>query len=145
MVGAGDRNNDNWQLVQGEIEHNKKKDGPFVVPAVTTDSAQQAYKKVLEACGAILPKRDAVDTRIITQIKQGTGSLINTQDDVGGWPILKSASPPEDSDKDGMPDAWEKIYNLNPKDDSDNSADPDKDGYTNIEEYINNTNPNIKN
>lgn len=40
-----------------------------------------------------------------------------------------------------MPDAWEKKYGLNPEDGSDSAKDEDKDGYTNVEEYINDTNP----
>jgi len=56
---------------------------------------------------------------------------------VGGRLQLKSATPPADTDKDGMPDAWEKKMSLNPKDKTDGSADADGDGYTNLEEYLN--------
>ena len=48
-----------------------------------------------------------------------------------------SGKVPADTDHDGMPDDWEKKYDLNPKDASDNSADCDQDGYTNVEEYLN--------
>jgi len=54
---------------------------------------------------------------------------------------LKSAKPPKDSDKDGMPDNWEKRYGLNPNNPADRNNDPDKDGYTNLEEFLNNTKP----
>ena len=37
----------------------------------------------------------------------------------------------------------ESRYGLNHKDGSDHSADPDRDGYTNIEEYLNSTDPNV--
>jgi hypothetical protein len=40
-----------------------------------------------------------------------------------------------DTDGDGMPDAWEKAHNLNPNV-ADNNGDFDSDGYTNLEEYI---------
>jgi hypothetical protein len=40
-----------------------------------------------------------------------------------------------------MPDEWEKKFNLNPADPTDNTKDKDGDGYTNIEEYLNSTNP----
>ena len=43
----------------------------------------------------------------------------------------------KDSDNDGMPDAWEIKNGLNPKDANDASKDRNKDGYTNIEEYLN--------
>jgi hypothetical protein len=49
--------------------------------------------------------------------------------------------PPDDSDKDGMPDNWEKKHGFNPQDPSDNSQDKDGDGYTNIEVWINSTDP----
>ena len=46
-----------------------------------------------------------------------------------------------DRDADGMPDAWEQQYKLDPKNTSDGPADSDGDGYTNIEEYLNGTDP----
>lgn len=54
---------------------------------------------------------------------------------------LGDACDPDD-DNDGMPDAWEVLYNLNPKDDTDAGLDADNDGLTNLEEYQNGTNPN---
>ena len=59
----------------------------------------------------------------------------------GGWPELKSAEPPDDSDKDGMPDDWEKQHGFDPDDPTDGNGDSDADGYTNLEEYLNNTKP----
>jgi hypothetical protein len=46
-----------------------------------------------------------------------------------------------DSDNDGMPDAWEQMYGLNPKSASDAALDKDSDGYTNLVEYLNDSNP----
>ena len=40
-----------------------------------------------------------------------------------------------------MPDAWEKTHGLNPADADDSRIDLDNDGYTNIEEYLNRTDP----
>jgi pectate lyase len=51
---------------------------------------------------------------------------------------------PVDADHDGMPDEWEKKYELNPADASDNRVDSDLDGYSNVEEYLNGTNPREK-
>ena len=45
-----------------------------------------------------------------------------------------------DSDNDGMPDAWEIQYLLNPLID-DSAADLDSDGLSNIEEYENGADP----
>jgi len=68
--------------------------------------------------------------------RNGTGSIIDSPDDVGGYPELASGSPPIDSDHDGMPDDWELNNGLDPKDASDGNGDLDQDGYTNIEEYL---------
>jgi hypothetical protein len=137
-------------------------DTPFTMPKVTTMTAQQAYEYVLENVGAILPKRDAVDKRIVEQVKTGKiqyteGGKTNIGDryvkrrlpadsykqgiithpsQVGGYPQYKG-TPYKDADNDGMPDEWEKAHHLNPKDASDAVKDRDGDGYTNIEEFLN--------
>ena len=54
-----------------------------------------------------------------------------------------TAPPPVDTDGDGMPDAWETQYGLNPNSAADASLDPDSDGFTNLQEYQNGTNPNV--
>ncbi len=74
-------------------------------------------------------------------VRRRKGSIIDSQEQVGGWPILKSNAAPVDSDDDGMPDSWERRHGLNPHDRADGSRDQDQDGYTNVEEYLNNTNP----
>jgi len=89
-----------------------------------------------------LPARDAADRRIVEQVRQGTGRIIDSQNEVGGWPELKSAPPPLDSDHDGMPDEWESRHSLNPKDPGDAAQRRDKNGYTNLEHYLNRTDPN---
>lgn len=115
----------------------------FEAPLVKTSKASEAYEAVLRGVGASLPGRDAVDARIINEVRQRSGSLIDSQSQVGGWPELKSATPPPDTDGDGMPDNWEKRHGLNPRDPADGSADKDRDGYTNVEEYLNGTDPNV--
>ena len=116
---------------------------PFPCPAVRTDSPEVALERVLADCGATLPKRDSADSRLMEEIRTGTGKIIDSQEEVGGWPVLNSAPPPADSDSDGMPDDWETQHKLNPEDAADNNADADGDGYTNIEEYLNATNPRV--
>jgi len=56
--------------------------------------------------------------------------------------ILTQAQPITDSDLDGMPDAWETLYTLNPNSPADAGLDLDGDGQSNLAEYLANTNPN---
>jgi pectate lyase len=115
---------------------------PFAVLPVRRQSAKEAYETVLVVAGASLPVRDAVDQRIVEQVRKGTGKIIDSQKEVGGWPELKSAPAPLDSDHDGMPDAWETKHGLNPKDPADGALAKHKNGYTNLEHYLNQTDPN---
>ena len=66
--------------------------------------------------------------------KQG---IITDPRQMGGYPEYKAWQPYQDSDLDGMPDAWEQAYGLNPNDPADANGDLNGDGYTNIEKYIN--------
>jgi len=138
----GDCPKDPWSLVTFRDFSDKqlrayKQSEAIVVPPVTTHHPAEAYMRVLARAGAALPKRDVVDTRILNDLIKGTGRIIDDEDQVGGWPLLKSAEPPLDTDHDGMPDDWEKLQGLNPNDKTDGPKDRDSDGYTNIEEYLN--------
>lgn len=104
---------------------------------ITTTSAEEALEQVLQYAGASL-SRDAVDQRVINDVKNRTGSVINSPTDVGGWPELRSLPAPSDRDKDGMPDDWETKHGLNPDDAQDGQAvAPNGGGYTNLEIYLN--------
>jgi pectate lyase len=107
------------------------------VGQVTTDDAPTAYTVVLADAGAVFPVRDAVDKRVLDSVIKKTGRIINHIGEVGGYPPLATGTPPVDSDHDGMPDKWELAVGLNPSDANDAHCDRDRDGYTNIEEYIN--------
>ncbi len=120
---------------------------PYIVAPVTTQSAEDAYGHVLERAGASL-HRDAVDARIVDEIRSGTAhygetykgggkGIIDSQTAVGGWPALQSQPAPPDADHDGMPDDWETARGLDPNDDADGPQDRDNDGYTNLEDYLN--------
>lgn len=98
-------------------------------------TAQQAYETVLAKAGCSL-HRDAIDTRIVSDVANGTGSLINTQTQVGGWPELQKADIPLDTDYDGIPDEWETKYGLDPKDNMDARKISLVTGFTNIEVYM---------
>ena len=88
---------------------------------------------VLRNAGATRPRRDAVDQRIADEVTAGTGEVGKGSD----HPELRSSEPPTDSDHDGMPDAWEQDHGLNPNDPDDRNGDLDGDGYTNVEQYLN--------
>ena len=131
-----------WSLVSFRDSWSKdnicdyKQSQPFETGPITEVDAPTAYKNVLEIGGASLPKRDAVDTRVVNSVQNRTGKIINSQEEVGGWPVLKSAPAPLDTDRDGMPDKWEKAHKLNPKDPEDRN-NVSLNGYTMLEEYLN--------
>ena len=119
-------------------------DAPIALPdwaAMEPEGARVAHERVLAEAGATLPVRDAADARIVADVRNGTGEVVNSQDEVGGWPVLAPSEAPVDSDGDGMPDEWEAAHGLDRDDPDDAPADPDGDGWTSIEEYLNATDP----
>lgn len=109
---------------------------PFSVPPVTKYPAVDAYARVLAAAGAAPWARDAADARVTRDVEQGTGRIIDSPDEVGGYPAIAPGVALPDADHDGMPDAWEQEQGLNPADAADGAQDRDGDGYTNLEEYL---------
>jgi hypothetical protein len=128
-------------------------DEPIEVAPVTTQSAEEAFELVLKQAGAILPRRDSLDVRIVEETRTGTArfggtygdgkGIIDSPNTVGGWPELKSLPAPADTDGDGMPDEWELRFKLDSQYSSDGPQDQDEDGYTNLEEFLNGTNPKV--
>ncbi len=126
---------------------------PLTVAPVTTQTAQDAFIYVVAGAGALMPKRDSVDRRIARETATGTvtvgghtydsaytanlpSGIIDSQNDVGGWPTLNSRPYPTDSDNDGMPDEWETQRGLNVA----NATDRNNfniNGYTNLENFLN--------
>jgi hypothetical protein len=159
----------NWDGgVQPETKRDKQKlldsmrvDKPLPMAKISILDTKKAYEYVLANAGASLPMRDAVDTRIVKQVRTGKidhvadGVLPATQSyvkrrlpgdsykkgiisdiaQVGGYPEY-SGKPYIDTDKDGIPDAWESKNGLNSKNASD-AAKISKNGYANIEVYLN--------
>jgi len=149
--------NDNWTygvynqfnakyIVTEADKENMRLSGELDPGEVYTHPAEEAYERVLLYAGASLA-RDTVDKRIVHEVSTGTATymdggngstdgIIDTQDAVGGWPVLSPAPAPIDTDRDGMPDAWEEENGLNP----DNSGDAQLktvDGfYPNLEVYL---------
>lgn len=124
-------------LVQATAKVDKQSVLDFARP-VQTDSPEMAFKKVIELAGASIC-RDSVDQRMLRQtLSLGTvGRIIDSEDQVGGAPPLRQGKAPQDSDQDGIPDAWEVTHNLNPQDSADASKIDPSNGYSYLEEYIN--------
>ncbi|WP_339922260.1 hypothetical protein [uncultured Cyclobacterium sp.] len=133
-----------------------KLEQPWPSMVINEQSAEEVFVSVLENAGAVFPKRDAVDIRVIDEVLNGFATyegetykkdhkvadktkitgIIDTQEDVGGWPVLKSVSAPIDTDRDGMPDEYEKQNGLNSKKAIDGN-EVGEDGYTMLENYLN--------
>jgi hypothetical protein len=127
-------------------------DEPFFPSHIDTQSARLAYKRVLSDVGANQPMLDDQDSRVIEETLQGTyrysGSVTglpgipDSQSDVGGWEDYPEVSRPStwDTDRDGLPDWWEASHHTNrssePGDFSDANADPDRDGFTQLDDYL---------
>jgi hypothetical protein len=127
---------------------------PLPFGNIQTQSATDAYLSVLDSAGAILPKRDTLDRRIVRETSTGTATfegatygainktgithpsgIIDSQNDVEGWPVLNSAPAPTDTDGDGMPDDWELQHGLDPNNANDRN-NVDASGYTMLEVYL---------
>ena len=121
---------------------------------VTILSAEEAYETVLADVGANarldeygnwVRRIDSIDQAILDDVANGTGpateSANDHQNDYGGYPQINPGKPYADSDHDGMPDTWERMYGFNPNNDTDSQVDADGDGYTNLEEFLNSSTP----
>lgn len=114
-----------------------------------TTTGRPGNSKYVDCNGIWQNRRDAVDTRIVSEVIAGTGSIINCVEydsgdadcdeageyaDENGWPTIAAGSPCTDTDSDGMPDAFEIAVfgDLNQT----ATGDYDSDGYNNIEEYL---------
>ena len=139
----GGMNDDNWLAVDvsrvGSAD-NIRVTEEFEVSEIVTHTAQEAFELVLENAGAILPERDEVDKRIVAEVREeveviGNG-IIDTPSEVGGWPEMESRPAPTDTDKDGMPDAYETENGLDPENAEDGKIITES-GYSNLEIYLN--------
>src|SRR5262249_32994189 len=105
-------------------------------PPVQTQSAAEAFESVLRNAGATRPGRDAVDARIVSDARNGTGKIINDEREVGGWPAYASDQPPVSTAGDGIPDEWKKARGFSP-DDPNVANTVNAEGYTELEVYLN--------
>ena len=152
---------DNWQAVDNQtgFELKDMQSAKTVYPSkfhpasnafdydvykTPVESADKAYKRVLAKAGTI--RRDAVERRIIDEVKNGTaryrGTLgsagfIDSPADAEGWPVYAQVAPVVDNDHDGMDDAWELKNGLDPNNPDDRNKVLSKEGYTALEVYLN--------
>lgn len=152
VYGSSTVTNDNWQGVDPD-ESSKKEQcratsrwTEGLTALQNEQSAEAAYETVLSKAGCSF-HRDAVDTRIVSEVREGkytyngsngsTNGLIDSPSDVGGYPNLKSEAAPKDTDRDGMPDEWEDEHGLDKTASSDGKLYTLDKNYTNFEIYLN--------
>ena len=128
-------------VAQSEIGATVRVAVPFAAPSVTATPAEDLLGDLLPDVGATRPRRDAADARVARLLARGAGQILDAVADAGGWPALDPGTAAEDTDRDGMADAWERAHGLDPSDPADHRADRDGDGYTNLEEWLNETDP----
>lgn len=109
---------DPWSAVDNRAgRHIKAAKAPVSVAPLTILGAARTLGHVLKTAGARPADRDAVDRRIVNDVRSGRGRLIRSPAEVGGLPATQSThrtlSPPG-----------------NPK------LDRDGDGYTDVEEWL---------
>lgn len=144
VYGSTTNTNNNWSGVSYATGVDKTTcvaSSPFDYEDVPTHEAETAFERVLEYAGASLTK-DAIDIRISTEARNGTATykgsvtgragIIDTQNDVGGWPVLMQGIAPTDTDADGIPDGW-----LNSNYPGKTSTELHESGYTYLEMYLN--------
>jgi pectate lyase len=77
---------DNWKATRFYYDRETlAANEPFPAAPVTTDTALVARDRVIENVGATMPARDAVDRRIIAEVKTGTGHIVDSVAGAGGW------------------------------------------------------------
>jgi pectate lyase len=153
---------DNWNMLEATVKswrprgpalaqkYQRKKPLPQQLFAITATKATSLDDQLLTDVGAShrlnsqgqrVYNSDAVDKRLLLEYRQRKGKSPAHENEVGGFPMIQSAPPYTDKDHDGMADQWEIRHHFNPNDHSDGVKDRDKDGYTNVEEFLNGTVP----
>lgn len=103
--------------------------GEYEIPQ---QSAEEAYNNVLENAGATLPRRDSIDARIINDVKNGTGRIINSIEEVGGFSGITS-----EKRTFVVPSDWKAANGMGNKKETDIVTTGKWKGYTWIEAYVN--------
>lgn len=130
LLGKGDFGTVTW-LEAPEVDF----------PEVPVMTAQEAFTYVMEHAGASL-FRDQPDDYVMAELASlgKQGKTISNESSLGlsgGVGTVLGGTAPQDTDQDGMPNAWETANGLDPNDAADRNDDRNGDGWTNLEEYIN--------
>ncbi len=160
-----DPSQDAWSAGRAEVTSSAQtqqqaiRTSPMWEDYIEMQSADDAYKSVLASAGAGATSstgRDYIDSRYVDETTKGsytfTGSrdglngIIDSQNDVGGYPNSSTfehstdgmCNEVNDTDRDGMPNTWETEHGLNPNDASDGAQiSLSTEGYTNVEMFLN--------
>lgn len=130
--GGGQADND--VLIPENLRSYTVNNTPIITDNVALWDAMDIWDNLRDHVGASLPLRDAEDARAVNDVDLG----ISTENKVNNvFPIIVNGIPYPDNDIDGMPDSWEiaEFGDLN----SDGVIDTDGDGYTDLEEFLNQT------
>lgn len=135
-----------WSLVDVQIgrdvfETKYKQTQPFEAGLVDTVSAPKAYERILDIGGAM--PRDHIDARIIQSVIDRSGRHIDSQSEIGGLVEPFKHPRARDTNDDGIPDRWYIQYGFDPVIGLPYDGDYNGSGYTNIEEYLNGTDPEV--
>ena len=156
-IAKGEMDDDElMQKIMAQVRVNQ----PFPMPAMTITSAKQAFADVLKDAGATLPRRDAVDERVINSVRTGKvwsegkeitpppmkglaknnigkagNGIITDISQVGGYPDYKG-EPVKDIGADGLPLSWKQKFNLDTNDVALARKDLQGDGYTVMDKYL---------
>ena len=119
-----------------QADQSSMTNSPYDYPMANTSLIEPSIllPMVTNAVGAFT--KDKVDKRIVADIINGTGSLIDKPSDVGGYPSLQGGTAYTDSDDDGMSDEWEASHNLDAHNPDDAKEDFNSDGFTNLEDFL---------
>ncbi len=113
---------------------------PLLQPPVPVrvDTAEDAYQKIVAGAGCSL-HRDSVDIRLIADLVSLSlkGRIIRDEATVHGIGAIKGGTAPVSIMRDGLSDDWKISHGLDPKDPKTAHGDYNRDGYNNLEDYLN--------
>jgi len=137
IVGSGYTTNSSYWTIPASTSLRRSTPWPDSPVPVVPISSSTVMTTILNGAGATKPSRSSSDSTVIKEIKEGKSSQAKSKLS----DLSKNTKPATDTDRDGMPDSWEKAQGLNPKNASDaNLPHKNGKGYSNLEEFLNPSN-----